>query len=90
MSGLGDLIASLDPESGDVRAFRVPAPSTSLRARSATRRVIELDLAKMRDDLTDVRHGTNNGYGNLGCRCSRCRRANTCPIASMRGTTDHW
>jgi hypothetical protein len=23
----------------------------------------------------DPRHGTENGYGNLGCRCERCRRA---------------
>lgn len=24
----------------------------------------------------DPRHGTPNGYGNLGCRCDSCRRAN--------------
>ncbi|MDI3242240.1 hypothetical protein QK287_11785 [Arthrobacter sp. AL05] len=24
----------------------------------------------------DPRHGTPNGYGNLGCRCDRCREAN--------------
>jgi len=24
----------------------------------------------------DPRHGTTNGYGNLGCRCERCRQAN--------------
>ena len=24
----------------------------------------------------DPRHGTWNGYGNLGCRCADCRRAN--------------
>lgn len=23
----------------------------------------------------DPRHGTTNGYGNLGCRCSPCREA---------------
>ena len=23
----------------------------------------------------DVRHGTANGYGNLGCRCTACRGA---------------
>ncbi len=23
----------------------------------------------------DPRHGTTNGYGNLGCRCERCRAA---------------
>lgn len=28
------------------------------------------------DDPTDQRHGTTNGYGNLGCRCERCRKAN--------------
>ncbi|MDP7727619.1 hypothetical protein [Mycobacterium sp. TY813] len=25
----------------------------------------------------DPRHGTTNGYGNLGCRCDLCRAANT-------------
>lgn len=24
----------------------------------------------------DPRHGTENGYGNLGCRCAGCRAAN--------------
>lgn len=24
----------------------------------------------------DPRHGTQNGYGNLGCRCDRCKEAN--------------
>lgn len=24
----------------------------------------------------DPRHGTTNGYGNLGCRCDPCREAN--------------
>jgi len=24
----------------------------------------------------DPRHGTPNGYGNLGCRCAPCREAN--------------
>lgn len=24
----------------------------------------------------DPRHGTTNGYGNLGCRCGACREAN--------------
>lgn len=26
-------------------------------------------------DAADERHGTTNGYGNLGCRCVRCRAA---------------
>ena len=25
----------------------------------------------------DPRHGTENAYGNLGCRCKRCRVAHT-------------
>ena len=29
----------------------------------------------------DIRHGTLNGYRNLGCRCQPCRDANT---AAMR------
>lgn len=28
-------------------------------------------------DPTDPRHGTENGYQNLHCRCDRCRTANT-------------
>ena len=30
---------------------------------------------QMRDDPDDPRHGTNNGYSNLKCRCPRCRAA---------------
>ena len=28
-----------------------------------------------RSDRSDPRHGTANGYVNLGCRCFRCRNA---------------
>lgn len=27
--------------------------------------------------MNDPRHGTHNGYGNWGCRCTRCRRGET-------------
>ncbi len=27
--------------------------------------------------VDDPRHGTNNAYSNLGCRCDRCRAAST-------------
>ena len=27
------------------------------------------------DNPDDPRHGTTNGYGNLGCRCERCTEA---------------
>lgn len=30
---------------------------------------------RFRNDPTDPRHGTRNGYGNLYCRCDRCKRA---------------
>lgn len=30
---------------------------------------------RFRNDPTDVRHGTNNGYSNLGCRCDSCRES---------------
>jgi hypothetical protein len=30
-------------------------------------------VRQMKDD--DPRHGTPNGYGNLGCRCDACRAA---------------
>ncbi|WP_460357166.1 hypothetical protein [Mycobacterium sp. ZZG] len=29
-----------------------------------------------RNDPTDERHGTTNGYNNYGCRCDKCREAN--------------
>lgn len=34
-------------------------------------------MARAREPLSadDPRHGTPNGYGNLGCRCARCRAA---------------
>jgi len=28
-----------------------------------------------RANLDDPRHGTDNGYSNLRCRCDRCREA---------------
>jgi hypothetical protein len=31
--------------------------------------------AAFAEDLTDPRHGTPNGYRNLGCRCPACTRA---------------
>ena len=30
---------------------------------------------KFLKDLDDPRHGTTNGYGNLGCRCDGCTEA---------------
>lgn len=32
----------------------------------------------------DPRHGTLNGYGNLGCRCNDCRRVNSKRSAERR------
>ncbi len=32
----------------------------------------------------DSRHGTVNGYRNLGCRCDRCRDAHRMSIAALR------
>lgn len=32
---------------------------------------------RIADNPDDPRHGTANGYGNLGCRCLRCCAANT-------------
>lgn len=37
---------------------------------------------RFRADLTDPRHGTNNGYTNLRCHCDRCRAAWTAWFAS--------
>ena len=31
--------------------------------------------AKFRRNRKDPRHGTANGYGNLGCKCKRCTTA---------------
>ena len=32
-------------------------------------------VAKIHEGDGDPRHGTQNGYGNLGCRCGECREA---------------
>lgn len=42
------------------------------RARHRRRRA---DRARMTLDRHDPRHGTENGYGNLHCRCRRCTAA---------------
>jgi len=44
----------------------------------------ELTKQLFRADKTDPRHGTNNGYTNLGCRCTRCSRANSDRQAEYR------
>jgi hypothetical protein len=36
----------------------------------------------MTDD--DSRHGTHNGYKNLGCRCDRCKEANRIEEAKVK------
>lgn len=43
-------------------------------------------MGTARRDLTadDPRHGTRNGYVNLGCRCDRCREANRRSMAEKR------
>ena len=30
---------------------------------------------KFQENLDDPRHGSTNGYGNLGCRCEKCTEA---------------
>lgn len=40
--------------------------------------------AAFREDPTDQRHGTMNGYVNLGCRCSDCRAANVARLLRVR------
>ena len=35
----------------------------------------------------DPRHGTVNGYGNLGCRCESCRVAHTAYFREWRNRT---
>lgn len=32
----------------------------------------------------DPRHGSHNGYANLGCRCDRCRAANSAYEATRK------
>jgi hypothetical protein len=32
----------------------------------------------------DPRHGTTNGYTNLGCRCARCRAAHAAYVRAHR------
>lgn len=40
----------------------------------------------MKDD--DPRHGTYNGYSNLGCRCQPCRDANAEATRAFRAKRD--
>jgi hypothetical protein len=37
----------------------------------------------------DPRHGTTNGYDNLGCRCSQCREAKTTANKEWRHRTGY-
>lgn len=52
----------------------------TLRQSNATKKQIDRWLAFV-NDPNDPRHGTQNGYGNLACRCPRCRAAN---VETMR------
>lgn len=52
---------------------RCPICLDAHNTRSATRR--ERAGAEMMNNPDDPRHGTNNGYSNLGCRCDRCKAA---------------
>ena len=36
------------------------------------------------ETVTDPRHGTENGYKNLGCRCDRCREAHAEAVRASR------
>lgn len=36
----------------------------------------------------DPRHGTDNGYVNLRCRCDSCRQAHTEAVAEYRSSVD--
>lgn len=38
---------------------------------------LKLREKRISDAPADPRHGTTNGYTNLGCRCERCCKANT-------------
>ena len=40
-------------------------------------------------DPTDPRHGTRNGYGNLGCRCGDCTDAISHPEGLPPGDPRH-
>ena len=48
--------------------------------------VTTADAARERfqSDPDDPRHGTYNGYNNLGCRCDRCQAANAEKVAEGR------
>lgn len=50
-------------------ASRPKLSSEELEQRRAARR------AAFAADPSDARHGTHNGYTNLGCRCDPCREA---------------
>lgn len=40
--------------------------------------------SKILPDDDDPRHGTANGYSNLGCRCDKCRAAGTSRLQAQR------
>ncbi|GAA2748764.1 hypothetical protein GCM10009869_01820 [Amnibacterium kyonggiense] len=48
------------------------APRTPRRSGATSEQRVEFQA-----DATDPRHGTENGYRALGCRCDRCRAAAT-------------
>ena len=69
---------------------RPDAPAEAEQETSAARTTTMADYCAMTaenssDDLKwpyrlpqgDPRHGTTNGYGNLGCRCPACRKASS-------------
>lgn len=48
-----------------------------MTTRRARRRLRRLDRARMTFDRSDPRHGKENGYVNLHCRCRRCTAAHS-------------
>jgi hypothetical protein len=71
---LSDFRIKEDPDRFDERDTSVP-----LRVIGSGRcnRITPVRQAWSRSELKpdDPRHGTTNGYGNLHCRCDRCREA---------------
>lgn len=65
------LVAPAPRKTVPMRAPRPKLSAEELDQRRTERR------AAFAADSTDPRHGTHNGYTNLGCRCDPCRRASS-------------
>lgn len=75
LADVGDLLSRV-AEQLVAPAPRKTTPRPTLSAEELDQRRDERRAA-FAADPTDPRHGTNNGYTNLGCRCDPCKDASS-------------